>query len=1350
MAGKVNFENTFEYKLIYVFRINDKEHTNCVKIGDATIHTDKLYTSFNPSCSELNHAARKRIDEYTATAGIAYDLLYTEIAVYSKDGQTKAFRDHKVHEVLKRSGIRIKYFDTTKSQNEWFICDLETAKAAIKAVKDGRISLNAYQISDTKNPVIFRPEQKEAIKKTLKQYKSGKTRMLWNAKMRFGKTLTALEVVKQMQFNKTIIITHRPVVNEGWFVDFKKIFYEPNNEYQYGSKDKGSKIENLLNGDKPFIYFASIQDLRGSSKVGGNFDKNNEIFNINWDFVIIDEAHEGTQTELGKVVLQELLKGHEEKTKVLELSGTPFNLLSDFESENIYTWDYIMEQEAKALWNQFHFGDSNPYDELPKLNIFTYHLEKSLPAYLDVIDKAFNFKEFFRVWTGDKLKDGKEMPSGIHAGDFVHENDIKAFVDLICKKDDETNYPFATDEYRDFFRHTLWIVPGVKEAKALSKLLKNHHVFQFFEIVNVAGDGDEEIDSSNALEALKNAMSEHPESTRTITLSCGRLTTGVTVPEWTTVLYLAGSYSTAASQYLQTIFRVQSPANIDGKIKENCYVFDFAPDRTLKMIADSVQLSTRAGEKNITAEKTLQVFLNYCPVISIEGSNMKEFKVSELLQQLKNAYIERVQRNGFDDPHIYNEDLLKLDDIELQEFENLKAIIGESKQAKKVNDIDINKEGFNQEELEEIKRIESKPKKELTQEEKARLEELKKNKKNRQSAISILRGISIRMPLLVYGMDIDIDSDVTIDNFTDLVNDNSWEEFMPKGVTKDIFKKFSKYYDKDIFVGASRRIRAIAKTADELEPTERVKEIANLFATFKNPDKETVLTPWRVVNMHMSDTIGGYDFFDEKHEETIDEPRFVDQGDVTKEVFNKDSRILEINSKTGLYPLYVTYSLYREFLKEVPKEEQTFEMKLTIWDEVVTKHIYVICKTDMAKQITKRTLLGYRKGKINAHAFDDLIMQMKEKQDQLVKKIKNPSFWGLKEAGEMKFNAVVGNPPYQGTNHSQIYPFFYLTSLKLGEIVSLIFPVGWQEPKNANNLSKMNTIEIKEDHQIVFINNCQNVFPGVSGAKLVNIILWKKGYENGLNGRQLIYLDFDKNNNEIKHLSTINIESNKPKEIIELSHIVTSTIGFVSLQRNTSVRKPYGLSTDVFTKYAETYHLPKLESKRNKSDDLIVLGNKGVYKYIPADYPLPKVSKCLNKWKVFVPYAWGGMNEKSGLGGTYADIIIAMPKLICTETFLESGCFNDKKTAYKHAKYLMTKFTRACLYVNKYSQHSTTAWGAVPVQDYHEDWWDLSISEIDKKLFEKYKVPQNIIDFCMKNIQTKSEINIIEFVEKNN
>ena len=182
-----------------------------------------------------------------------------------------------------------------------------------------------------------------------------------------------MQVVKKHgDFRRVLILTHRPVVDAGWFEDFGKIFYD-SPVWSYGSKNKGDSFLSLerraQRGECRYIYFASMQDLRGSELVGGNFDKNNDIFSTPWDLIIVDEAHEGTQTELGKAVMAELTK---EKTKVLRLSGTPFNLLDDFKEEEIYTWDYVMEQRAKAEWDLTHPGDHNPYAGLPRLNIYTY------------------------------------------------------------------------------------------------------------------------------------------------------------------------------------------------------------------------------------------------------------------------------------------------------------------------------------------------------------------------------------------------------------------------------------------------------------------------------------------------------------------------------------------------------------------------------------------------------------------------------------------------------------------------------------------------------------------------------------------------------------------------------------------------------------------------------------------------------------------------------------------------------------------------------------------------------------------------------------------------------------------
>ena len=253
-----------------------------------------------------------------------------------------------------------------------------------------------------------------------------------------------------------------------------------------------------------------------------------------------------------------------------------------------------------------------------------------------------------------------------------------------------------------------------------------------------------------------------------------------------------------------------------------------------------------------------------------------------------------------------------------------------------------------------------------------------------------------------------------------------------------MFNKFAKYYDEDIFIAAGRSIRNKAKSADSLSPTERVKKIAEIFSTFKNPDKETVLTPWRVVNMHLSDCLGGYDFFNEGHNEILEEPRFVDKGKITTDTFaNASAQILEINSKTGLYPLYVTYSIYRKRCESVSTDSLTIEKQLELWDMTVRENLYIICKTPMARTITRRTLLGYRGGKMNAHAFDDLLMQLKEKPEQFREKILRGSFWN-KEVKEMKFDAIVGNPPYQedSDNNSRkppVYHLFYDIAFKLSK-----------------------------------------------------------------------------------------------------------------------------------------------------------------------------------------------------------------------------------------------------------------------------------------------------------------------------
>lgn len=1322
------FNSTFEYKVIYIFRINDEQHKNILKIGDATVQTLLTKDLVEMDRDLLISAAKSRVNQYTTTAGIKYELLHVELAV---DEKGEAFRDHNVHKVLKRSGIKQFFFDTENSQNEWFAADLETAIKAIKAVKSGRISLSGTEISNNKNPIILRPEQEEAVLKTIKQFKTG-NKMLWNAKMRFGKTLTALEVAKRMNYAKTIVLTHRPVVSNGWFEDFNLIF-SGNDKYLFGSKTKGESIANLIRSNKNFVYFASIQDLRGSTSVGGKFDKNDLIFNIDWDYVVIDEAHEGTKTEQGSTTIMALISSENKKqAKVLELSGTPFNLLSDYELEEIYTWDYVMEQEAKQNWIKNNFGDSNPYEELPEMNIFTYNLNEYFSKYEDVIDKAFNFREFFRTWTGDINIDGQEV-SIDNIGEFVHKGDVQKFINLLVEENNDTNYPYSTKQYREFFRHALWMLPGVKEAKAMSKLLNFHPVFGsgIFNIINVAGAGDEEKPFRDSLETVRNGIGNNPSETYSITLSCGRLTTGVSVPEWTAVLMMSGTYNTSASSYLQTIFRVQTPAKIGGRIKEKCYVFDFAPDRTLKMIAEAGQLSARAG--SVTPNSKMEKFLNFCPIVSVKGSSMIPYDVDSMLQQLKKAYADRVVRNGFDDRRIYNDNLLKLDGIELEEFEKLQKIIGASKQTKKVNEIDINQQGFSNEEYEKLEKLNKKPKRELTEDEIEFLEEQKKKKDQAQKAMSILRGISIRIPLLIYGADISIEEEINCENFVEIVDDKSWEEFMPKGVTKSMFLHFSKYYDKDIFVASGRQIRNTLKYADQLNPKERLKKISEIFATFRNPDKETVLTPWKTVNMHMGDTLGGFNFYDEDYLITLEEPRFIDNGSVTINTLKKQNpKIMELNSKTGLYPLYITYSLFKTKCDNMNIDEITNELQKKIWNEILDENLFVVCKTPMAVSITKRTLIGFNEEIINNIVLEEDIVSLIKDNEKYIELIQTGSYWKKGEIDKMKFDAIVGNPPYQeiisdNENSSlgkQLFPSFIMFAIKMRpNYVSLITPSRWFAG-DAQDKSFLKLRDfIKNNNHISKIYNypsCTDVFDNVVIKGGVSYFLFDREYNGNVDfftvssGKKIMQ-------NRLLFEDGLDIILNNSMDYDILKKIKYRD-DFVSFTTLTKGRNAFGIvgKQEVVEKISSKEKFEGAVKLQCKNEEIRWTNPKNVTKSL----------EVFEKYKVFISKSAGDPSKDlKVIGKPY----FAEPFKCCTDSLIPIGKFDTLEEAQNLQRYMKTKFLRFMVSILKVSQNVyQNVYQFVPVQNFSDESdinWKSSFEELDQQLYKKYNLSDEEIQY---------------------
>lgn len=1341
------YEPTMSYRLIYIFAIHDKDHEGYLKIGDTTFDSTKSYKQLPPNCEELNQAARDRIDDYTKTAMVAYDLQYTELArkvVTFSDGEveTSLFRDKRVHEVLYRSGYTSKNFWFSDRTSEWFEVPLSVAIRAIQAVKEGRTALTAAEKSEgqisflpqtvpaapKKRAITLRDEQMDCVNRTLTIFRKQNS-MLWNCKMRFGKTVTAYALVKKANYQKVIVVTHRPVVEDGWRNDFDLIFGEGDNR-AFLKKDRfdtdssvydaamdarnDANLTAYQNSGKAFVYFASMQDLRGSQRADGKFDKNNAVFDMDWDLVIYDEAHEGTQTQRGQKV-QSLLEAEKngKAPKVLQLSGTPYNLMQKYEN-NVYTWDYVMEQKRKREWDTLHPGDHNPYADLPELRILTFDLGKSLPTSYryETLEMAFNFTEFFRVWTGDPARDFRPLPAGAQVGDFVHEADVRSFLNLISSENPESNYPYSTPEYREMFRHTLWMVPGVKEASALSRLLKDHPVFGAYKIANVAGDGDAEMPYDNALTLVKQVIKANRY---TITISCGKLTTGVTVPEWTAVMMLTGSASTAAPGYMQTIFRVQSAGVLDGKQKERCYVFDFAPDRALNVLSEVNRVTKRGKTNEEEYRKALGKFLNFCPVIAVDGTQMTEYSVPKMMRQIKRLTVDKAIKSGFDDESVYKQDTgMVMDEEDVELFHTLSDKLSEQKAAKKETKVHINHQGLTGEEYEKADKISNKPKRERTKEDDDLLKKLQEQKKEREKVIRLLRNVSIRLPLLIYGAKVDLTESIKMADFITLVDEESWQEFMPKTVDKPLFRKLLKYYDEDVVSGAGLRIRRMAKAADELPPTERVKRIAEIFSHFRNPDKETVLTPWRVVNLHLSNMVGGYCFLNEQFDsqEVLEEPRLVDQGQVTEDIFlNSEARILEMNSKSGLYPLYMAYSLYAMKLPG-PEDKLPLEQTQALWQETVEQQIFVLCKTRMAESITRRTLVGYQDWTVNTTYIPHLLERMENDPQRLAKKLQRTDTWG-KEGQPMKFDAIVGNPPYQemdgggkGYSAKPVYNYFVGEAKAIEpHYISMITPSRWFSGGKGLDDFRAEMLQDKHLRKIVDYADNEALFSNVSIVGGVNYFLWDSSYDGdcevtSIRGENAVTLNRDlseydifiRNNNALQLIRRMEASNDRKMDDVVYP------------------RNVFGISSDLRGQdnKDEKHQLALFSSQKS---------NSMAMSYISGD-EVQKQHELIGKYKVImgkvVPRGGEvGVDPSVGYRVT-STLQVLSPGSVFTDSYLLLAAFESKAEAIHFAEYMCLRFPRFLLHETYSSMNiSKQNFRFVPFLDYSKEW-------TDEELFKRY------------------------------
>ena len=680
-------------------------------------------------------------------------------------------------------------------------------------------------------------------------------------------------------------------------------------------------------------------------------------------------------------------------------------------------------------------------------------------------------------------------------------------------------------------------------------------------------------------------------------------------------MMLTGSASTAASGYMQTIFRVQSAGVLDGKQKERCYVFDFAPDRALNVISEVNRITKRGRTNEEQNRAALGEFLNFCPVIAVDGTQMTAYSVSRMMRQIKRLTVDRAIKSGFDDESVYKQDTgIVMDEEDVELFHTLSDKLSEQKAAKKETKVHINNQGLTGEEYEKADKISNKPKRERTKEDDDLLKKLQEQKKEREKVIRLLRNVSIRLPLLIYGAKVDLTESIKMADFITLVDEESWQEFMPKTVDKPLFRKLLKYYDEDVVSGAGLRIHRMAKAADELPPTERVKRIAEIFSHFRNPDKETVLTPWRVVNLHLSNMVGGYCFLNEQ--------------------------------------------------------------------------------------------------------FDS---------QRLAKKLQRIDTWG-KEGQPMKFDAIVGNPPYQedtgggsaaNVAAKQARPVYNLfvdqAKTMQPHYISMIMPARWYA--GGIELNDFRNEMLNDPHLIRLTDfvNSKDCFSTVDIAGGICYFLWDRDKEEVCEVTNVSGLERHTMRRHLNEFGEIFIRSNESLSIIHKvlnrsEHFLTDRVqpidafGFPSAARGE--KEPFNGCISLIHSQGTGY-IKRSDVKKN--------------------------AELIDKYKatisILVP-----CNGEVGIDPSKGYKAITTPRIevpgeVNTFSYLVLGAFDTEEEIKNYKQYLMCKFTRFMLRLTYSSMHIARAnFVFVPDQDFTEEW-------TDEKLYRKYELTEDEIAFIESTIR---------------
>lgn len=599
--------------------------------------------SYHDGWTKVGYTERQsvnaRIQQQTHTANIRWELAWKDNAMF-KDGSGEYFTDHDFHDYLETRNI------PREPGTEWFHADGNRLLGYFNTFATRALPKNAEKCT-----YDMRQEQKDAVDMTRNYFQSGGTEFLWNAKPRFGKTLTSYDLIRQMGFTKILIVTNRPSIANSWAEDFQK-FIGWRGELAFVSETDALKgksgvlsreeyLKTVMSGETKLgmVAFESLQGLKGSVYFGGEYDKLKWIRDLDFDLLIVDEAQEGVDTMRTERAFRNIRRKH-----TLYLSGTPFKALASeqFSNAQIYNWSYADEQARKENWDR---DDYNPYAPLPRLAMFTYQLSNMIydqvKQGLDLsgedgsVDYAFDLNEFF---------------STNESGTFVHEAEIIKFLHALSTNE---KYPYSTPELRQELSHTLWLLNRIDSAKALAKLLKRDPVFREYEVILAAGDGKlEENDAAEkAFDRVKNAIAAHD---KTITLSVGQLTVGVTIPEWSGVLMLCNLQS--PSSYMQAAFRAQNPCiltkNGQRMRKVTAYIFDFDPARTLIIFdefANNLSPATANGKGTGDDRKAnIRELLNFFPVLGEdEGGRMVELDAAQVLSIPRKLKSQEVVRHGF-------------------------------------------------------------------------------------------------------------------------------------------------------------------------------------------------------------------------------------------------------------------------------------------------------------------------------------------------------------------------------------------------------------------------------------------------------------------------------------------------------------------------------------------------------------------------------------------------------------------------------------------------------------------------------------------------------------------------------